>query len=218
MSVAKVQMRRLPTRQTGVTLIETLVAGVVLAIGILGIVSLMAFAKVSHHDSIQRTRAVALGDDILERIRRNPEGMSVYDDRNVANPIGGSSITAQPNPNCSTAVCNEAQLAAHDLWVWEQQLDGTTEQVVERAGGQVSVTQAAALRQLRGCIVFTPDAGRANTGMVDVILQWQGMSESVDAVEAGDAVCGGGVALAAGEDESRRQMVVTSYVIDEAEL
>ena len=65
--------------QSGFTLIEALVTAFILAVGIMGIVSLLSLSKVSQHESIQRTRAVVLADDILERIRRNPAGMSVYD-------------------------------------------------------------------------------------------------------------------------------------------
>jgi hypothetical protein len=61
--------------------------------------------------------------------------------------------------------------------------------------------------------VFTADTGRTNTGIVDVVIQWQGLKETADAVNGG-AVCGD----ADDEDLTRRQVVVSTYVIDETEL
>ena len=58
-------MKILPTNfpasnasQRGFTLIEALIAFVILSVGLLGIVSLQAMAKTSQHLAIQHTRAV----------------------------------------------------------------------------------------------------------------------------------------------------------------
>lgn len=192
--------------QSGFTLIEALVAAVVLAIGIMGIASLLTLSKVSQHEGIQRTRAVALADDILERIRRNPAGLSVYD-IGLSAPLGDASIETEPSPNCNSATCTAAELATHDLWAWESLLDGTS--AVVTADGSATV----GMRNIRACVEFTADTGKTNTGIVDVILQWQGLKETSDAV-GGGTVCGD----ATDEDTTRRQVVVNSYVIDETEL
>ena len=201
---------RIRHSQAGVTLIEALIAGVILAIGILGVVSLITMSKVSQHQAIQRTRAVALADNILERIRRNPAGLATYNG-GLANPLGNASITNEPSPDCSSATCTTVEMAAHDLWAWEQLLDGTSVTVTD--GGTTTAT--AGMRSLRGCIIFTADTGKTSTGIVSVVLQWQGLSESTDAVAAGGDVCGGD---AAGTDDTRRQIIINSYVIDEQEL
>ena len=200
-------------QQAGVTLIEALIAGIILAIGVLGIVSLLGLSKVSQHEAIQRNRPRALADDILERIRRNPAGLATYrtGSTGLENPLGGGTISAEPNPNCTSATCTPAQLAAHDRWAWERLLDGTS---VTTTDGGVT-TNAVAIRGLRGCITVTPDTGKTNTGIVSVILQWQGLREIDDAVANGEAVCGG---AAAGTDDTRRQVILDSYLIDETEL
>ncbi len=194
--------------QSGFTLIEALIAAVILAIGVLGVVSLLTLSKVSQHEGMDRVRAVALADDMVERILRNPGAMGTYDDRDLDNPLGNNTITAVPDPDCSAVVCTAEELANFDLWAWEQLLDGRATTFDD--GG--TTTAAVGLRTVQACIVFTADPGRTNTGIVDVIVQWQGLKDTADAVDGGP-VCGD----ADDEDLSRRQVVVSSYVIDELE-
>ena len=192
--------------QSGFTLIEALVTAFILAVGIMGIVSLLSLSKVSQHASIQRTRAVVLADDILERIRRNPAGMSVYN-VGLSAPLGDASRGTEPVPNCQSGTCAPDELARYDLWAWERLLDGSSAIVTD--GGAYTV----GVRNVRACIDFTADDGRQNTGIVDVVIQWQGLQETADAVVSGGTVCGD----AAAEDTTRRQVIVNSYVMDETE-
>ena len=187
--------------QSGFTLIETLVAAFILAVGIMGIVSLLSLSKVSQHESIQRTRAVVLAEDILERIRRNPAGMSVYN-MGLSAPLGGASIGAEPVPNCHSATCTPDALATHDLWAWERLLDGTSAIATDSEASTVG------LRDVSACIDFTADDGRQNTGIVDVVIQWQGLQETADAVIGGGTLCGDATV----EDTTRRQVSVNSYI------
>ena len=213
MSAASRMALKSPQTQRGVTLIEALIAGVILAIGILGVVGLLAMSKVSQHETIQRTRAISLADDILERIRRNPAGIATYRTGTTGfeTPLGNASIAGEPDPNCRSATCTPVQLAAHDRWAWERLLDGSSVTVTD--GG--STTSTNIISGLRGCISFTADAGKTNTGIVSVTLQWQGLRETMDAVGVGGAVCGG---AAANTDLTRRAVVIDSYLIDETEL
>ena len=193
--------------QSGFTLIEALVAAFILAVGIMGIVSLLSLSKVSQHASIQRVRAVVLADDILERIRRNPAGMSVYN-VGLSAPLGDASRGTEPVPNCHSATCSKTELAAHDLWTWERLLDGASAIVTDGGAPTVGLSDVSA------CIDFTADDGRQNTGIVDVVIQWQGLQETADAVISAGTVCGDATA----EDTTRRQVIVNSYVMDETEL
>ena len=198
-----------PGAESGFSLIEALVAAIILSIGILGIVSLLALSKVSQHESIQRVRAVSLADDIIERIRRNPAGLSVYD-IGLSSPLGGASLGAEPSPNCNSSTCNTSELAGHDLWAWERLLDGTSATVTDGS----TTSNTVGMRDVRACIEFTADTGRTNSGIIDIVLQWKGLKETTDAVPSGGAVCGSAV----GEDKARRQLIVSSYVLDETEL
>jgi type IV pilus assembly protein PilV len=195
------------SRQRGFTLIEALIAFVILSVGLLGIVSLQAMAKTSQHLALQHTRAVTIADALVERIRVNPAGIDTY--KNAA-ALGGASLGGtEPTPNCRDAACDPNDLANHDLWAWEQSLDG--------AGAKVAGTNTAGLIDPRGCILFTPAPGRTRTGQLQVIVQWRGLHESYDAVQSGETVCGA-TAKAAGADKFRRQVVTNTYVVDEKEF
>jgi len=193
--------------QSGFTLIEALIAAVILAIGVVGIVSLLTLSKVYQHESIQRVRAVELADGIIERIRRNPADVAAYDTGLLSPLVNASGGT---DPDCTSSSCDAAELAAYDLWDWKRLLDGASATAIEEGESKNTV----GLRNVRACIEFTADTGRTNTGIVDIVIQWQGIREASDAVAAGGVTCG-----AAGDvDLTRRQVIVSSYVIDEMEL
>lgn len=196
--------------QAGFSLLEALIAGVILAIGILGVVSLMAMSKVSQHESIQRVRAVALADDMLERIRRNP-GATVNYHTGLSTPIGlGSRGSTEPSPDCKSATCTFAELALHDLWTWEQLLDGAAVTVLDSNGDP---DPTADMRNVEACIDFDDDDGKVNTGIVDIIIQWDSLQETTDATASSGTTCG-----SRSDVKNRRQLIVSSYVIDETEI
>ncbi|WP_157976792.1 type IV pilus modification protein PilV [Parahaliea mediterranea] len=208
MSAANIFPGKSCVKQHGLTLIEVLAAFVILSIGLLGIVSLQALSKASQHQAMQRTRAVALADDMLERIRINPEGVVTYFAN--GNALGGGSITTIPSPDCNTAACTPAEMARYDRWLWEQMLDGAAVTYIEDSNS----VNAGGLINPQGCVDFDAVAGSTRSGMVRVIVQWRGLEETSDATQAGDTVCGG---AAAGADAWRRQVIVSSYVVDEME-
>lgn len=61
----------LPQRQQGATLIEVLIAVVVLSIGLLGLAGLQATSVKSNHSAYQRSQATLLAYDIADRMRAN---------------------------------------------------------------------------------------------------------------------------------------------------
>lgn len=198
--------------QQGFTLIEALIAFVILSVGLLGIVSLQAMAKTSQHLAIQHTRAVTIADAIVERIRVNPGGIAIYN-IGASNAMGVNPIS-EPSPDCKEEAdaCDVNDVAAYDLWAWEQALLG--------AGATVAGANTAGLIQPRGCIVFNPAPGRLRTGQLSVIVQWRGLHESFDAVQGGEVVCedSSDPAAAAGTDNFRRKVVTNTYVVDETEF
>lgn len=195
-----------PTGEDGFTLIEALIAFVILSIGLLGIVSLMTMSKTSQHQAIQRTRAVTVADAIVERIRINPAGIATYN-IGLGSPEGLDPSEVEPTANCLAAPCTPAELATHDLWAWGRAMSaGVTTANGAPAGGLISP---------RGCIVFTPAPLKTRSGLLNVIIQWRGLVETYDAVQAGEAVCGTG---AAASDKYRRQVTVNTFVIDETEF
>lgn len=198
------------TVQRGLTMIEVLVALVILSVGVLGVAGLQGIAKRANHQALQRTLATHLADEIIERIRANPSSAASYHTGTAA-PLGGGTITAEPTPDCRDNTCLPAQLATHDLWLWEQAIDG--------AAITVDDSNAGGLVKPQGCIDFTAEAGKINTGQLTVILAWEGMTDISDAAATENDskatfVCGG---VAVGNDASRRQLVVNTYVYDPSE-
>lgn len=63
--------RNLPQRQYGATLIEVLIAVVVLSIGLLGLAGLQATSVKSNHSAYQRSQATLLAYDLADRMRAN---------------------------------------------------------------------------------------------------------------------------------------------------
>lgn len=60
-----------PQRQHGATLIEVLIAVVVLSIGLLGLAGLQATSVKSNHSAYQRSQATMLAYDLADRMRAN---------------------------------------------------------------------------------------------------------------------------------------------------
>lgn len=191
--------------QRGLTMIEVLVALVILSVGVLGVAGLQGISKRTNHQALQRTQATHLADQIIERIRANPTAAAKYN-TGLSSPLGGGTISAEPSPKCGINTCTAEQLAAHDLWVWEQAIDGAA----ITAGGN----SAGGLVKPQGCIDFTAKAGKTNTGTLSVILAWEGMTDISDAASKAAETCGG---VATGSDASRRQLVVHTYVFDPSE-
>lgn len=113
----------------GFTLVEVLVALVVLSVGMLGIAGLYVTSLRSGSSSIYRMQAVNLATDIADRIRANRTANVDYAGVPADNLCVGGGVS-----------CTPAQMAANDLWVWQQQLTAT----LPGGGGVVNVNPAPA--------------------------------------------------------------------------
>ena len=61
--------------QSGFTLFEVPIAFVILSVGLAGVVSLQALSKTSQHQAIQRSRVIALAEEMMEMVRGNPAAL-----------------------------------------------------------------------------------------------------------------------------------------------
>jgi type IV pilus assembly protein PilV len=98
-------------RSSGFTIVEVLVALVVLSVGMLGIAGLYVTTLRASGSALYRTQAVSLATDMADRIR--------------ANPLGGDSYSgAGANRNCVAGGvdCSAQQMAEDDVFRWRQQL------------------------------------------------------------------------------------------------
>jgi type IV pilus assembly protein PilV len=105
--------------QSGATLIEVLVAVLLLSIGLLGMVGLQVRTMAYEKGATVRAAAANLVSDMSERIRANQGAGAAY----VSN-AGGDHATLSaaspslPSPNCYSAACTIAELAAFDVAAW----------------------------------------------------------------------------------------------------
>lgn len=79
---------RRPARQHGITMVESLVALVVLSVGMLGIAGLYVSSLKAGRSALVRTQAVNLVNDMADRIRANALGRDDYDVAGYGGSLG----------------------------------------------------------------------------------------------------------------------------------
>ena len=98
----------------GFTLIEVLVALVIMSVGMLGIAGLYVHSMQAGRTSVLHHHAVTLAGDVADRIRANPRAAAAY-------AAGG----ADNNCILGGIDCTPAEMAANDIFIWDQQAADT---------------------------------------------------------------------------------------------
>lgn len=105
-------------KQKGFSLIEALVAFLILSVGMLGIASLQTMSLKSGHTAALRTVAVMKVEEILESMRSNPTALINYSagtaDMGTDNGCSETTIAA--------ANCTPTQLAVDEIFRWKNSL------------------------------------------------------------------------------------------------
>lgn len=101
-------------REVGFSLIEVLIALLVLSIGLLGLAALQTIGLKFTHESYQRTQAVLQAYDIIDRIRANSTAKTAGAYSNVAL---GNIPTVTTSCTVGTA-CTPAEMATYDINRW----------------------------------------------------------------------------------------------------
>lgn len=149
-----------PRRQRGISLIESLVAIVVAALGILGVVGVQMRTLSDTQTTVRRAQAIRLIEDLSERLKVHPNAL------NAVNPTGAGttsyiadtwdSALTDPALKCDAAKCTPAQLAAYDLWAWRTQVRG----LMPAGDGVVFLTEGE-------------DGATGNQRQLGVMLRWR---------------------------------------------
>ena len=104
------------TRQTGFTLVEVLIAVLVLSLGLLGLAGMQATSLKNNSAAAARGQATLLAYDMIDRMRTNKTAAlagSYTNALNTAPTTGGSDCQA------TSATCNGATMATYDLNQWK---------------------------------------------------------------------------------------------------
>ncbi len=150
------------TRRLGFSLIELLVAVLVMGVGVLGIVGLQVLSGQNNRGALEHSVATLLAEDMLERFRANPRGD--YAGVGIGDPPAAFT-------DCLSESCTPADLAAFDVVIWKCALGNWRREAPCQAARTAGVL-AAADRQpgLPGGDGAIAEAG----GAVTITVTWQG--------------------------------------------
>lgn len=136
--------------ESGFSLIEVLIAAMILAVGVLGAAAMQGVALTYDVDATELTRATNAAAEIIERMRFNKRNVSQY-----------AINTSNPTPCPQNALTQAMAKGDCDQWV-----------------ALLNNPQASGLNNALGIVAVTPPAGvlktLLNENAVTVTVQWQG--------------------------------------------
>jgi len=139
-------------RERGFSLLEVLIALLVLSVGLLGIAGLQTVSLRFNHQSYERTQATVLISEMFEKITANPVAARAGSFDSVADTDTSGSFTGYGS--CPSS-CTPAQLATFDLFRWKS-----------------SIEDPRRLAQGRGTITRVPDPDGATAHVYDISVSW----------------------------------------------
>lgn len=133
------------THARGFTLVEVLVALVVLSIGLLGMAKMVMVSSHSNDSAYLRSQATALAYQAMDSMRGN---LSASTTNGYITPLG---VMPPATGNCS-AYCLPAALALSDVYAWKQHLKNAL------PAGTGSITTTATFPVLATVVVQWDDS------------------------------------------------------------
>lgn len=154
----------------GFSLIEVLIALLVLTIGLLGLANLQGQSISSSYNAHLRTQATSLARSVIDRMRANREL--------AAETASYQTVFTEPptsaGTDCSISNCTPEQMASYDLREWkcnlgmyanneasEQACEGLVSQVV-LPNGQGQIEQEPVTGQTKVTVRWTDTTGQAH--------------------------------------------------------
>lgn len=140
--------------QSGVGLVEVLVALLLLAVGVLGFTALQVRAAVATEEANKRGTAMAMLTSLAESMRTNTT--SDLSQAVADNGVKNYTTATAANKNCMTNACTSADKAADDLWrVGEQ---------AKLSGISIAVQECKGIsNQKRACLIAAWDKTTTTT-------------------------------------------------------
>ena len=111
-------------RQRGITLIESMVALVIAALGILGVLGVQMRTLTDTQTTVRRAQAIRLIEDLSERLKAHPNALMSLG--NYANAwTDPPTPTAAAATNCASTPCTDTQLTTYDVAEWKRAVQRT---------------------------------------------------------------------------------------------
>ena len=129
-------------KNTGFTLIEVLIAMLVLAVGLLGLAGLQATSLSNAQSAYNRSLATQLAYELADRMRANVAGVATY------TSMLPTAAVAQAGCSTVSTTCATANMAQNDLYEWNCAVAGgcqtnTPPIAAALPGGTGTITVAA---------------------------------------------------------------------------
>ncbi|MFV0478310.1 MAG: type IV pilus modification protein PilV [Parahaliea sp.] len=128
--------------QEGFTLIEVLVAVLILSVGVLGVAAMQVMSVEANRGAFYRSQALHIGAEILDAIRANPSARTNY----VVgiNKDSSTGMAAISDPGCAASAmgCSAEDMAKVDLREWANHfinVDGMSDYRPTLPGGNAQI-------------------------------------------------------------------------------
>lgn len=109
-------------RSNGFTLIEVMIAVIILAVGLLGLASLVVQGQQSNESAYSRSQATLLAYDIIDRMRANKVAFSPSEPRKVSYATQANTYVLTSLPSCTASAAGTPAfgnaLATQDINQW----------------------------------------------------------------------------------------------------
>ena len=135
--------------QQGVSLVESMIALLVISIGLLGIAALQITSMKQNNSALHHSQAVWIASNMSERIRAN---FGAFDSYAAA---GGIDTDTSPTQDCHAGPCNIQQLVDGDAADWATEVQNLP-------AGRGTVTGTATMLTIR---VMWDDEGTGASGI-----------------------------------------------------
>jgi type IV pilus assembly protein PilV len=193
------------SRQSGFTMLEVLIALLIIVLGLLGLAGMQVRMHQAEFESYQRTQALILLYDMVDRINFNRSTVSCFAFTTTTGGTPNVGTGSAPPTGCAASTAANNTMADTSIAEWDAALEGAAE---VKGGASVGAIVGA-----RGCVTYdaatelldSAGAVISGTGLFTVTVAWQGTVDTV----APTAACGNNQYGA----ETLRRAVSTSFRI-----
>lgn len=160
-------------RRSGVSLVEVLVAVLVLALGVIGAGGMQLVALRTSRQSGLQTAATQLATELADKMRANDQQMKRADKDNPYLELDYRAASdgepAAPGKSCHTGECDAKELAEFDLYDWKLRLHAALPDA--RA---LICRDTAPWDESKGALVWNCTPGTGGAGSLVIKVGWQG--------------------------------------------